>query len=102
MCSGGMWAGWGSIWAINRVANTEFDRAYFERMAELEDRHPWTRPMRQLPFNLLARRGAQRGDSLRGGRDVGLDYAWPALPLALRRTNAAPAGASASELPFGD
>lgn len=102
------------------MANTEFDLAYFERMAALEDRHPWTRSMRRFTFDLLARHGAKQGDSLldagcgtglflrdwrerfQGGRDAGIDYAWPALPLAVRRTEAALAGASASELPFID
>jgi len=100
------------------MANTDFDLAYFERMAALEDRHPWTRSMRRLTFDLLARHGAKGGQSLLDagcgtglflrdwrarfgeGRDVGIDFAWPALPLALRRTNAALAGASASELPL--
>ena len=69
---------------------------------------------------MLARQGAKRGHSLLdagcwtglffrdwrarfgGGPDVGIDYAWPAPPLALRQANAARAGASASELPFAD
>ena len=102
------------------MAATEFDLAYFERMAALEDRHPWTRSMRTLTLDLLARHGAAEGDSLldagcgtglflrdwglrfHGRRDAGIDYSPPALPLARPRTNAALAGASASELPFRD
>jgi len=89
-------------------------------MAALEDRHPWTRSMRLFTFQLLARYGARPGFSLLdagcgtglflrdwrerfpGGRDVGIDYAWPALPLALRRTQACLAGASASDLPLAN
>jgi SAM-dependent methyltransferase len=100
------------------MANTEFDLAYFERMAALEDRHPWTRSMRLFTLNLLARYGAGPGQSLldagcgtglflrdwkerfQSRDDVGIDYAWPALPLARRRTSASLAGASASDLPL--
>ena len=46
------------------MADTEFDLADFERMAAVEDRHPWTRSMRILTFDLLARHGAKRGASL--------------------------------------
>jgi SAM-dependent methyltransferase len=101
------------------MANAEFDSAYFERMAALEDRHPWTRSMRLLTLDLLARSGARAGHCLldagcgtglflrdwkerfRSAGDVGIDYAWPALPLARRRTEAMLAGASASDLPLG-
>jgi SAM-dependent methyltransferase len=100
------------------MANTEFDLAYFERMAALEDRHPWTRSMRLFTLDLLARHGAAAGHSLldagcgtglflrdwkerfQSAGDVGIDYAWPALPMARRRTTAVLAGASASDLPL--
>lgn len=101
------------------MANTEFDLAYFERMAALEDRHPWTRSMRIFTLDLLARHGARSGHSLLdagcgtglflrdwrdrfpGGRDAGIDFALPALPLAQHRASTPLAGASADALPLG-
>jgi SAM-dependent methyltransferase len=100
------------------MANTEFDQTYFERMAALEDRHPWTRSMRILTLDLLARYGVSERHSLldagcgtglmlrdwrkrfQGGVHVGVDFAFPALLLARARTSARLACASASELPF--
>ena len=102
------------------MANTDFDLAYFERMAALEDRHPWTRSMRRLTLDLMARHGAGEGHSLldagcgtglflrdwaerfHGRRDAGIDYSMPALPLARRRTAALLAASSASQLPFAN
>lgn len=102
------------------MANTEFDRAYFERMAVLEDAHPWTRSMRIFTLDLLARHGVRPGHSLLdagcgtglllrdwntrfpGGRNAGIDFALPALPLARARAGAPLAAASAHQLPLRD
>ena len=89
-------------------------------MAALEDAHPWTRSMRGLTLSLLSSYGLKRGCAvldagcgtglfLRDFREVfapvraaGIDFAWPALPFAARRTTALLAGASADALPFFD
>ncbi|MBL8240559.1 MAG: class I SAM-dependent methyltransferase [Bryobacterales bacterium] len=97
----------------------EFSSDYFARMAELEDRHPWTRHMRILTFALLSRAG---GDSCQKRVDVGcgtglfleewrrrgqparmtgLDFAYPALEYARTRTKAEWVAASAAALPLG-
>lgn len=87
-------------------------------MVELEDRHPWTRHMRQLTFDLLSKAGGdacqrrldvgcgtglfldewrQRGQAK---RMTGVDFAYPALEFARTRTKAEWVAASASALPL--
>lgn len=98
----------------------EFSPAYFARMAELEDRHPWTRHMRELTLDLLSRAG---GDAYKRRLDVGcgtglflenwrlrgaaerltgVDFAFPALEYARQRTQAEWVTASAAALPLRD
>ncbi|MBM3764867.1 MAG: methyltransferase domain-containing protein [Acidobacteria bacterium] len=103
-----------------KLAEAQFDQAYFERMAALEDAHPWTRSMRTLTLSLLKAHGLRQASAvldagcgtgllLRDFRDTfapsleaGIDFAWPALPVAAHRTSALLAGASADALPFRD
>lgn len=87
-------------------------------MAELEDKHPWTRHMRTLTLDLLTRAG---GDSCKRRLDVGcgtglflenwrrrgtterltgVDFAYPAIEFARRRTDAEWVTASAAALPL--
>jgi ubiquinone/menaquinone biosynthesis C-methylase UbiE len=89
-------------------------------MAELEDRHPWTRHMRELTLDLLTRAG---GDGCKRRLDVGcgtglfldnwrrrgtaerltgVDFAYPALEFARQRTEAEWVTASAAALPLQD
>ena len=93
----------------------EFSKDYFDRMAELEDRHPWTRAMRALTFHLLRR--ARTQDALDVGcgsglflcewkklqplrRAAGVDFAWEALRHAQTREAGCWVAASAAALPF--
>ena len=96
----------------------EFSEAYFARMAELEDKHPWTRHMRQVTLDLLTRAG---GDACKRRLDVGcgtglflenwrrrghaerltgVDFASAALDFARSRTEAEWITASAASLPL--
>ncbi len=98
---------------------TDFSRAYFERMAALEDSHSWTASMRKLTLALLRRhRPAQQHRMLDVGcgtgrflKDwqtvisaeqwVGIDLFPEALTLARDRCQASLSAASAAALPFG-
>jgi SAM-dependent methyltransferase len=98
---------------------TDFSPAYFERMAALEDSHPWTASMRKLALALLRRyRRAQPQRMLDVGcgtgrflKDwqtgisalqwVGIDLFPEALTLARDRCQASLSAASAAALPFG-
>lgn len=97
---------------------TDFSSAYFERMAALEDSHPWTASMRKLALGLLRRHGlAQQHRMLDVGcgtgrflenwqtaasaeQWVGIDLFIEALTLARDRCQASLSVASASALPF--
>ena len=98
---------------------TEFSREYFERMASLEDKHPWTRAMRATTFTLLKTHalrnmdrvldvGCGTGGFLRqwreegAGTTVGADLYPTALELARDRSKAYWTAASAASLPFLD
>ncbi len=103
---------------MSLISTTDFDSAYFERMAALEDSHPWTRSMRILTFQLLRRYGAVSGNSILdagcgtglflrewaatfpGGQEAGIDLSLPSLPIAQTPTSALLLGASADDLPF--
>lgn len=87
-------------------------------MVELEDRHPWTRYMRTLTFDLLSRAGGDVGKRRldvgcgtglflgewrrrgRAERMTGVDFAYPALEFARTRTEAQWVAASAAALPL--
>lgn len=97
---------------------TEFTREYFERMASLEDTHPWTRGMRKITFELLKRHARQvkrvldvgcgTGRFLREWREIGAkevfgaDLYTAALEFARERCKGQWAAASAAALPFVD
>jgi SAM-dependent methyltransferase len=105
---------------MNEQPTTDFSPAYFERMAALEDSHPWTASMRTLALDLLQRYGtAQRrrmldvgcgtGGFLKdwqttasAGQWIGVDLFPEALTLARDRCRASLSAASAAALPFGD
>lgn len=97
------------------MAHTEFDSSYFEQMARLEERHAWTRGMRELTYKLLGRHGGEcildagcgagyMLEEWRGRcgarRAVGMDFALPALRIAARRQGAEWVAGSADALPF--
>jgi SAM-dependent methyltransferase len=97
---------------------TDFSPAYFERMAALEDSHPWTSSMRKLTLALLRRHrftqqrrmldvGCGTGRFLRDWQTmtsaeqwVGIDLFPEALTLARDRCDASLSAASAAALPF--
>src|SRR5262249_26558982 len=99
-------------------ATTDFSPAYFERMAALEDAHPWTASMRKLALRLLRRYGPARPQRMLDvgcgtGRFlndwqttatalqwVGIDLFPEALTLARVRCHASLSAASAAALPF--
>jgi SAM-dependent methyltransferase len=98
---------------------TDFSPAYFERMAALEDSHPWTASMRRLTLGLLQRHspaqphrmldvGCGTGRFLKDWQTVisaeqwvGIDLFPEALTLARDRCQASLSAASAAALPFG-
>ena len=98
---------------------TDFSPAYFERMAALEDSHPWTASMRRLTLGLLRRHcpaqphrvldvGCGTGRFLRDWQTaasaeqwLGIDLFPEALTLARDRCRASLSAASAAALPFG-
>jgi len=98
---------------------TDFSPAYFERMAALEDSHPWTASMRRLTLNLLQRHshteqrcvldvGCGTGRFLNDWQTaasaehwVGVDLFPNAITLARDRCQASLTAASAAALPFG-
>lgn len=97
---------------------THFSPAYFERMAALEDSHPWTASMRKLALDLLQRHrlapqhrmldvGCGTGRFLKDWQTaasalqwVGIDLHPEALTLARDRCRATLSAASAAALPF--
>jgi SAM-dependent methyltransferase len=97
---------------------TDFSPAYFERMATLEDSHPWTASMRRLTLNLLRRHsrtdqrraldvGCGTGRFLNDWQTaasaehwVGIDLFPNAITLARDRCQASLSAASAAALPF--
>lgn len=97
---------------------TDFSPAYFERMATLEDSHPWTASMRKLTLNLLRRHsrterrraldvGCGTGRFLNDWQAaasaehwVGIDLFPNAITLARDRCQASLSAASAAALPF--
>lgn len=99
---------------MNRAGAAEFSVEYFDRLAQLEARHPWTRAMRALTLALLARpldrvldAGCGTGGFLvewteHGSvrQPVGVDLHPAALACARRRAAGCWVAASASALPF--
>ncbi len=101
------------------VDATDFSPAYFERMAALEDSHPWTASMRKLTLGLLRRHGPLQPQRMldvgcgtgRFLKDwqmatsalqwLGIDLFPEALTLARDRCQASLSAASAAALPFG-
>ena len=101
------------------VDATDFSPAYFERMAALEDSHPWTASMRKLTLALLQRHcparprrmldvGCGTGRFLKDWQMttsalqwLGIDLFPEALTLARDRCRASLSAASAAALPFG-
>lgn len=97
---------------------TDFSPAYFERMAALEDAHPWTASMRKLMLSLLRRHcrteqrrvldvGCGTGRFLNDWQTaasaeqwVGIDLFPKAITLARDRCRASLSAASAAALPF--
>lgn len=97
---------------------TDFSPAYFERMATLEDSHPWTASMRKLMLGLLRRHcrieqrrvldvGCGTGRFLNDWQTaasaeqwVGVDLFPKAITLARDRCQASLSAASAAALPF--
>jgi len=97
---------------------TEFDQAYFDRMAALEAVHPWTASMRLLTLELLAAQGVGQGcrvldagcgtglflrdfaERFRPALAAGVEYYLPPLLFAGRRSEAALVAGSADKLPL--